>query len=638
MRVSQAYVGLNLAELLPDSAVKTKHLGIFIADYHARRYDARQARRNAATPDSHYANLLTQFDEMLSELTRLRDTTINDPLSIQVKKAKKLTNRLHKCINELDREEKEMPFGGKAENLIYTISSIVLRELEEMSGKQSMIAYDYLIGKDKHYWLTTTTQSLCTGLNRNNMTPDIIHASASEKRESKQFQNKTSAFRGADGLYAQLEASGFLLDKVVDGTKVRLKVNLDWIFGWSLNIMQDPAIIAEMNAVEQSLKICKDAVEPFFSESTSENITRFSWNNKFKETENRLSGLTSSDLLIPTIVGKEGEESEEKENPAVENQSTGGEIFEENEEKEIPAPTASPDDVLIECAKDSANRALRLIFNKKNVENGRIKHNSTSLPVKISQDDSKNIKYWMLGAYTHIRNLNPANDWLTIAEMVNEAIEHRAKYLEKDIEKYNYPPHRWLDLQYSGGTLTKYVERYLLNRPEKEPKTDYFETLHKNYAPSFAWLIEKGFDKSLLHEKIRKYGEDVINDAIAYIQLKCLVTNFKPKNGTAAYASGVFYKMNPKTIRLDAEKLMVKYNEQQKSAQNKIYWTPQRVYDVFMEVTEKTQYLRQFFVQEDLNDFVKIYKNRPANNDGQLKIQIDDLLKERRNIAQQGQR
>ena len=646
MRVSNAFVGLNLAELFPDSAIKSKNLGIFIADYHARRDDARAARRQAAVPDSHYDKLLKRFDEILSELTRLRDTSLTDPFSMQAAKAKKQTNRLHKCINELDRAEKETPFGKTAENLIFTIASIVMRDLESIAASQPMNAYQYLTGKYKHYWLTTTTQSLTTGLHRNSLGSDIINASASEKRAAKKFQNKVSNFRGKGGLYEQLEAAGFILDNVVDGNKVRLKVNLEWIFGWSINILEDPSVIAEMtdfapdprgeNAPNAPLG---SGAEPFFSDFSRDNITCFSQNNKFKETEYRENGVATLQENSPTIVGEKEKESEEKETRRAENPSGGGEIFEEKEEKNGAAPAASDDAVLTECAKDSANRALKQIFNKKNVENGRIKYGAASPAATISTDDIRHIRYWMLGAYTHIHNLNPSNDWLRVAEMVNEAINDRAKYLEKYIQKYNYHPKDWLNPQFSGGTLTKYVERYLLNRPEKQATIGYTDVLNGQYSPNIAWLIGQGADKEAVFAHIRRFaadgydGEKTINDAIGVVRGKLLIdTKFKPKKGICAYAFGTFYKVNPSTIGLDAEKLRVKWVEKQKEAASTAYWTPQKVKEALFEKTAhpQMQYLRAFVSDIEIQAFSKTYSKRPSTHEYQLKDDLERLAKKNR--------
>ena len=191
--------------------------------------------------------------------------------------------------------------------------------------------------------------------------------------------------------------------------------------------------------------------------------------------------------------------------------------------------------------------------------------------------------------------------------------------------------------------MTKYVERYLLNRPEKEPTKDYSAILKGNYSPNIAWLIGQGADKEAIHAHILRFeadgydGEKTVNEAIAVVRGKLLIdTNFKPKKGVVAYAFGTFYKVNPSTIGLDAEKLRIKYQEQQREKEKTIYWTELRVYNLFLETTKgPAEYLRAFFFQEDLNLLTAKYKTRQLNAEGQLKMDIDAAIKKNR-VAKQG--
>ena len=629
MRVSNAFVGLDLAELFPDSAIKSKNLGIFIADYHARRDDARAARRQMAVPDSHYAKLLTRFDEILSELTRLRDTSLTDPLSIQVKKVKKLTNRLHKCINELDRVEKETPFGKSAENLVFAISSIVTRELESIAAAQPMNAYDYLTGRCKHFWLTTTTQSLTTGLNRNSLSFEVINASASEKRESKKFQNKVSNFRGQGGLYDQLAASGFLLDKVVDGTKVRLKVNLEWIFGWSINILEDPSVIAEMtdfapdprgeNAPNAPLG---SGAEPFFSGLSRDNITCFSQNNKFKETEYNMKGLASPDLLSPTIVGEKGEESEENETAARENPSLGGENFEKKNSLAREIAAQEDEKTALEVATDSAMRLMKSIFNRNNLKNGKVRNNGTSDPVlEIPKNDALAMKDWMLNTMRAIKR--DGENWSDVAKLVNEAIENTAKYLHDRTKRWIYPPKFYLDPNFSTGSLKWYVESFLHHRSAEQPRA---ASPVNRFTPYIQKFIEEGANREKVGKHVRNLGEDVVTLAIKLANIR-IADGFTPMKGRIAYIFGILDNKPLKEVILpQVELAYARYLQKKtaKEAENSAASTAKKVEKIVLRMVQKAD-LGRF--THSVCQLIAERANAQNANDGQIEIWISGVAK-----------
>jgi hypothetical protein len=593
MRFSDAFVGLNLAELFPSSGVRNKNLGIFIADYNARRDDARTARRKAAVPDSYYAKLLAEFDELLAELTRLRDTTLTDPLSIQVKKAKKLANKLHKCINRLDRVEDETPFGDKATNLIFAITSIVIREIESLAASQPMSAYGYLTGESKHYWLTTKTQSLTSGLHRNNLPFEIINASAAEKRENKTFQNKVSGFRGKGGFYDQLEKAGFVLDKVVDGTKVRLKINLEWIFGWSINVLQDPSVMAEM-AAPQDAEICTQYVEPFFSGISRDSITGLSQFNKFKETEYNESGVATLREVEPTEVGKGCEESEEKETAAPENPSTGREIFAENEEKNAAAPeiAAQEDEkTALEVATDSAIRVMKLIFNVNNLKNNKIRYNGTSIVSEITKQDALDMRYWMLNTMRAIKR--EGENWTDVGTIVNEAVENTAKYLQDHPTRWIYHPKFYLDPKFSVGTLKCYVEAFLHPRPisDEQPRE---ATPTNPFTPQIQWLIEAGANREKVKGFVRKFGEDAVSSAIALCGIR-MKDGFEPTNGAVAYIIGTINNMDARTIVSQATLAKDKYLSKiaQKEMEKSDAWTMKKVQTIVRNLVKNSDGLQR---------------------------------------------
>ena len=630
----------TLLAMLPVQEVRSKILAFFIADVHARNAAERRTRRASVATDEELKEILKQFDQITADIVAVRekDQTDTRPLDSQLKNALSMANRLA----AVNKSETTATFGKQSESLIFVIVGIVARELETLARVNPNLYLQYATGTIREYWLTTNTQSLCVSLNKSKLPLWLIQGTCKDRRESKVFQSLEAGFRGNQGYYASLQKAGFILEKenlnevgdvAEKGRKVCLKINLDWIFGYSNTVLNNPTTEIQADFEKNSIL----QIASFFPPQ-SENSSYFSLINK-KETEYRESGSASQEESS-ALCAKKIEEKEE-----IINSAPTAQIFEgKSEEKnctEGAQPADNADEVLKACVDQSTVLALKLIFNTQNFKNKRIHHSEMSVCEKLSDADIREMPIWMLNAYRHINQINPTTSWIQIAEMVNKAIENRAQRLKDYSHLYNYVPKRWLDTTFSGGTLTKFVENFLLDRPASTPTTGGTDALKAKYSPQIAWLIEQGAASDAVKKHIRKFnnngkdGQAILNDTITIVRAKMLMNpDFKPKKSIPAFVfDKLNYRINPDTIHFEAEKVRVEYKEfiRAKNEANKpVWWTEQRVYDVFMEVTEKMQYLRQFFIQEDLNDFVKIYKTRPANNEGQLKIQIEGLLKKRR--------
>lgn len=586
MKVANAFAGINLEGLFPDSSVLAKNIGIQIAAFHAQRDDERAARRRAAPDDSHYAKLLEKFDAILIELNALRADGASDPLSMQVKKAKKMTNRLHKCINELDRIEREVPFGDKCHSLIFAITHIVMRNLGELGRMNPQLCYRYLTGVDRHYWLTTTTQSLCTGLNRNTLTFEELQGTSQEKRDSKRFQAKSASFRGKDGFYASLEKSGFILEKQVDGNVVRLKINLDWVFGWSLDVFQDKKIEAEM-AVSDLENSSNASIFPLFGDNRRGNSSRFSQNNEFKETEDNSNGEAALRVINATEVAKEGEESEEKkQRPALNTKLLDGKI----EEKNCAAPKIEESEIALDVATDSANRLMKAIFTRKNVENGKIRYNSTCIVTEITRQDAQDMRYWMLDTMRAIKLED--DTWSDVGTLVNEAIHNTAKYIQEHPTRWIYHPKFYLNPDFFAGSLKYYINTFLRDRPISD---DAQASIPQNpFTPQIQWLIEHGGDRRKVLHYVRKFGEQPVTDAIAFAGAR-KAGGFEPMRGDVNYIFGILKNMDPRLIgkqaALEKEKTLAKQVALQ--MENSDAWTTKKVETLVRHIVRKSDELQR---------------------------------------------
>jgi hypothetical protein len=290
--------------------------------------------------------------------------------------------------------------------------------------------------------------------------------------------------------------------------------------------------------------------------------------------------------------------------------------------------------VLIEAAKESTNRALKLIYSEKNLLNGKIRHNADNLCLEISTQTVRDMEFWMIAVYRHLNRFGQKT-WTEIGKMVNEGIERTATYLEEQPSRYAYPPKYWLNTQFSGGTLFNYVETYIMERVEDPSVSDNRAALKATYTPQIAWMLENGANRDSLMHYVRKFGAQTVSEAVSFAGAKIAAdVDFKPKNGAVPYIFGILKNLNPQLIGIKLEEIKVKIAQKKRDAEKTIYWTGQRIIDVLAEITAhpKMQYLRQYVTDTDIQAFAKKYSNRPASHEGQLKIELEDLVKSRRNF------
>jgi hypothetical protein len=496
-----------------------KNLNISLADNYAR-LQLLKAKRLTQVPSKE------EEADMIARIAALDQERKDAIAAGDVKRLKKLIAHEGRIINRVG--DKEISFGPKCQSLVFIISNIVFRELEALRTTNPKLYIDYVSGRQQGYWLTTYTSSLSTMLNKSELAI-LEELSDADRRESKMKQAKDGSFRGETGFYAALSDANFFLDKDNTGNKVRLRVNLEWLFGFQ-NVM--------FRAINEDEQTSSD-------DHTRGLSTGFSQRDSLQEselTEYNKNGLETEatekavfpDVVHPTIVGK-------KEKVKGENQATAAET--EKEEKVKIAPAGPHDHLAFDFAKDSAIRATKWLFNPQNVQNDRIQYNKTSICTEITAQDYQDMPHWMLLAY-HALKL-PERTWAQTAETINEAIENTAKFLEKHPTRWLYHPYFWLNPDFSGGGLCSYVKTYMFTK-------DFKAGAAPEHTPQVLWALENGADRQALNRYIRKYGEKLVSDVIAYCGVRIQRGQETPY-GKMTYVFGVLKSFKPHEIQYQLE-------------------------------------------------------------------------------------
>jgi hypothetical protein len=519
-----------------------KNLNIRLADNFARLKLLKAKRLTKVLTKEDEADMITRIAALAEE----RKVAI---ATGDVKRLKKLIAHEGRIINRVG--EKEISFGPKCQSLVFIIANLVFRELEQLRITDPKLYIDYVSGRQQGYWFTTYTSSLSTMLNKSELAilEELDH---SDRRESKLKQGKDASFRGDTGFYASLMDSTFFLDKDNSGNKVRLRVNLEWLFGFQ-NVM--------FRAINEDEQISSDdysrGLSTGFSQRDSLQESKLiDYNENGLETEATEKAVFPV-AVYPTIVGK-------KEKVKGENEVTPLEILKEGKEK--IAPAGPHDNLAFDFAKDSAQRATKWLFNAQNVQNDRIQYNKISICTEITAQDYQDMPHWMLLAY-HALKL-PERTWAQTAETINEAIENTAKFLERHPTRWIYHPYFWLSPDFSGGGLCSYVKTYLFT---KEFKTG----AAPEHTPQVLWALENGADRQALNRYIRKFGEKMVSDVIAYCGVK-IERGVDTPNGKMAYVFGVLKSFKPHEIQYQLEAQKAKLESRAPALGEK--WTESRVH------------------------------------------------------------
>jgi hypothetical protein len=510
-----------------------QNLGIRIADHYAQLGIQQDTRKAKTLSEEDILGLMQRVSDLQSLITD--NLAQNDTANFEA--LKKLINQQYRTINQIG-EKREVPFGEKTESLIFIIAKQILRELADLRRTNPEQYNLYNQGQDTRYWFTTYTSSLNTMLNRNEMGMELATAASSEKRKSKKFNSLTCSFRGEKGFYSGLQDSGFVLEKEVTNNKVRLCIDLEWLFGFQINILQDPSVVG---------KAVSDSDE---GRGLSTGLSQNSLLRKDKQTEYNESGVASLTTLlsaamppvtVPTNVGKSLKAEGEVE--VVTSTVETATVVAEKEKAENSAPRAKPENnqIAFDYAKDSSKLALKLIFNPQMVKTGRIMYNETSNVTEITNQDVKDMPFWMFDLYQYLKLEN--ENWGDVAALVNEAIENTAKYQAAHPTWKTYHPRFWLNPSFSGGCLRRYIETFLRDRPEPTEKP-----LIKPHTPQILWVLENGGDRDVLMHYVRKHGETLVSSAIAFAGVR-KARGFEPTNGMIPYIFGILKNLNPATIQ-----------------------------------------------------------------------------------------
>jgi hypothetical protein len=171
-----------------------------------------------------------------------------------------------------------------------------------------------------------------------------------------------------------------------------------------------------------------------------------------------------------------------------------------------------------------------------------------------------------------------------VAELVNEAIENTANYINEHPTWKIYHPRFWTNPHFTGGSLCHYVKTFLRDRPESEEPT------LKTHTPQILWFLENGASRDALFHYIGKHGETLVSAAIAYAGAK-IARNFTPTNGKVAYIFGILKNLNPATIEIQLATQKAKLTG--KNAQPLQGWTVSRVEKIIntLKLTQRQENL-----------------------------------------------
>jgi hypothetical protein len=595
----------NLDRFIPEPVVLSKQISIFTADFMTQRAERKALTKKTVQADSDIEALLARFDNAREVLNKSREAATTAPISAQLEEVKRLTNKMHRIINRLD-EEKEVPFGERTVALIYILSNIVLRQLQPMIKSNPQRFNDHATGKQPHYWLDTTTQALCTLLNRTRFDFDLQTATTEEKRNNKRYQAAAASFRGKTGFYEALQACGFVVEKDVQGNKVRLKINLDWIFAFSLNIFQNPDT-------------------PFLPPSTRGNSSHLLQKEEIssKETiDNWGSGVppTSSQILKPTIVGNNEEESEEK-------KSTFSLNTKKIEENFSAAPPENLHEIELKAANLVAKEYLKHLGNAKNLKNGRIRYSMTStldttIVRELTPQDLNDLPFWILPSLQALRR--PGESLTDITRLAIQAIRNTGQYALNHPTRNFYHPRFWFNPDFTGGSFNTYVEKWLRNvekQPEKRENT-------LNNA-EIIWLIEAGAERRKLQNYIRKHGEETVVQVIQYAKTRIQRLDFQPINGVVAYIFGVLKNMKPHLIAVHLEKEQKLLETKTLEAEGKI-WTLKRVMQSANSIATNSPAYKLGHMDEAIATRIAAKSNDIKASNAQVEMWIEAILSGRK--------
>jgi hypothetical protein len=536
---------------LPHRSSVSKYIQAKLVPYHAQRGSMFAVK---GLDDAERLRLLGEYQvvELVKKQVSDQYNLQRIPLEEYFEEVKRLTKKQDRILS---RVEKRISFGPKVENLIYLIVDLVLKELGKLEKNNPELLKDYIDGKFKTYTLLTSTKSLAKVLNRNKLQGDALPNEAED--EEAHNKNGEGSFRGKKtGLYKSLEHCGFVVQKrnksltgkvQEDGFSVELTIDLDWIFGW---FMQIP--------LGELADFSPDKIFPILGESgNTTHLSHIISKNSTKE-----SGFENS-----------ADDSEKAENPCQpnfqeiqptkvgnKNHSVEGQASKPEEKKSqgffAAAAAASPqpvDNALAEAKKveklsnNAVKSVIKNLYTPENFGKNRIRINKIALYTFISPRDYESMCDKMFDCYYHINQANKHTDWAQTDKEILESIEKTAQYYQTHSGEYMYSPLHFLNPDMATRSL---VFAHKLYFGSETPKTAHAKTQMKTdplmYVPTeggifenYDWLVQEKGEYSLsLARYAKKLGKDTVDDAIRFVRAK-YKRGFRSKNGMIPYIFGV---------------------------------------------------------------------------------------------------
>lgn len=485
--------------------------------------------------------LLSTFDELSDE-----DTPLSTIQELMEKRSAELV-RLSKAYKNDTRPTK---FNGEVQNFIFALNNIAIRQLHELARKSPDLYMKHVKGEERGLWMSFSSHKATVSLNRATLPFEVTQTYAEAEKHTA-YRNKKSSLRGENGSWAALLEFGYLIDKKnydcygnenPNGKDTRICINLDWIFGYSLNVIQE----------SETLKA------PFRGENFTLDTLKDYNLSKIQNSDENFKGEAAPLEIVPTTVG------ENKEDKA----ASGGSPLKKENEKEI---AHAPDFLMIEAQKDTKT-ILTGIYSQKRLEMGQIRTNEVTVCTEIRNQDIVEMPYWIVQNYQLAHRVG--EDWTVTIERVRMAISRKINYLNAYSSGRIYPPAMWLSPAMTAMTkytLRWYIQNHMHGFEKKEPVLSSFDPKSPNPV---IWLMDKGAPENWIKGIVERNGEDFVLNCIRYAKAKInngLELKNKKPNAIIGYIIGVINRKDKDAI---AERATIEENRK------KPIWTVERIANV----------------------------------------------------------
>lgn len=491
-------------------------------------YSKRSIREQSFLSEEGMLQLIAEHDviDIMKQNTKAEHAAKRISTEEYLKLLKKYSRKQLKILACI---QKGVAFGPKCKELIFIIANLVYNKIKVLPPS---VQEDYLTGKYTTYTLQTSTRSLAKVLNQLELIEDSEDCGE-------------NSFRGESGFYAALLDCGFIVHKQNkklngelddDGYCVELTIDLDWVFGYSIEIPTEiPNAVSDINA--------QRGISTHLSYNFSQESTKESGVENSADTTQVNDNLSQPNFqrVQPTEVGNK--------NTEVEGQASKPHTpF--SQENFAPAPPNFPQDVdnslktaeMVEKFAIIACRELmKSIYTPENFAKNRIKVNKMTYYNSISSRDKESMMDKMFDIYYFINQ--KVGDWQQTHVEIIETIQKTGEYYKLHSADYIYSPLHFLKTDMATRSLVSAHRLYFSQSeaPNTKLEAQFTKDTHIVFEEyeHYNWLIKERKAYSLsLARYARKLTKEVVDDAIRFVRAK-YKRGWKSKKDIISYTMGV---------------------------------------------------------------------------------------------------